>query len=187
MSLQRFSGQAQPSSHLLGLEMPPAVPEDTVSTAASALPTKLFAAVLVLTAIGTMICYTLPLRLTSVLLTNMKEAEKIYLEAHGLGLRSPTDTQTLDSLKLKVSHIVQETICNSDSWRATLCDFLRGRTFILLQCIYEVHCFEARIKTLKELAHLRAEGNLNTGTIPFPQLESGMCDGGSHSQAQLGY
>ncbi|KAF8208361.1 hypothetical protein K438DRAFT_1755049 [Mycena galopus ATCC 62051] len=156
--------------------------EETVSNAAPAMPIKVFIAVLVMIAIGRTISYILPLHLTKILLATMTESEKIYLEAYGIGLRSPADAETLDSLKRKVSSIVQETVRNSDSWRAALCDFLRGRTFILLHCIYEVHCFEARIKTLKELAHLRAEGNFDPGAIPLWQLEGGVGDGGSHSQ-----
>ncbi|KAF8208363.1 hypothetical protein K438DRAFT_2013119 [Mycena galopus ATCC 62051] len=160
--------------------MPPTIPdseEAAVSTAASALPIKSLVAFLVGTMAAMMIYYMLPLRLTNILLADMTETEKIYLEAHGMGLRSPADTETLDSLKLKVSSIVQETMRNSNSWRTALCDFLRGRTFILLHCIYVVHCFEARIKTLKELAHLRAEGNFDPGAIPLRQLEGGMDHG----------
>ncbi|KAF8208359.1 hypothetical protein K438DRAFT_2013115 [Mycena galopus ATCC 62051] len=152
---------------------PATIPEETVSNAAPAMPIKVFIVVLVLMVVGRMTYYMLPLHLTKILLAKMTETEKIYLEAHGMGLRSPVDTETLDSLKRKVSGIVQETVRNSDSWHATLYDFVQGRAFILLHCIYEVHCFETRIKTLKELGNLRAEGNFNPGAIPLQQLEGG--------------
>jgi hypothetical protein len=87
------------------------------------------------------------------------------------------------SLQLKVSAIIEETLHNSLSWRASIGDFLRGRTFTLLLCIQEVQVFETRIKVcaflpcsdslakstpqmLKE-SQLRTENNSNPRAIIF--------------------
>ncbi|KAF7366469.1 hypothetical protein MSAN_00903900 [Mycena sanguinolenta] len=122
----------------------PVLPNEIVSDVASKLPSKtlfvVLGAVLIITAIG----YMLPLQLAHVLATAMIETKKVYDAAHEMGLRSPAEAE-MDALKFRVSAIVQQTVRSSESWRATLYDFLRGRTFILLYHIYEVKSVRRRI------------------------------------------
>ncbi|KAF7366474.1 hypothetical protein MSAN_00904400 [Mycena sanguinolenta] len=141
----------------------PVIPDETVSAAASKLSNKLFIAFIAVTALATMIYYLWPSRLLTVLLAAMNETRKIYREAQEMGLSVQTE---MDSLRRKVSSVVEETRYNSGSWPTALCDFICGRTFSLLHCIYEVKRFGTHIKMLKDIAQLRTESNLPPWTIP---------------------
>ncbi|KAJ6481777.1 hypothetical protein C8R45DRAFT_1003020, partial [Mycena sanguinolenta] len=141
----------------------PVISDATVSAAASKLSNKPFIAFLVVSALATMIYYWRPSRLIAILLAAMTETRKIYREAREMGLPVQAEI-TMDTLRQKVSAMVEETQHNSESWSAAFCDFLRGRTFILLRCIDEVQSFGKHIKMLKDMAQLRTESNLS----PWP-------------------
>ncbi|KAJ6506762.1 hypothetical protein C8R45DRAFT_1175993 [Mycena sanguinolenta] len=157
--------------------MPAATLEQIDSTVnvASDFSTRTLFWVLITTLIVTLICYMAPLHLAHTLAAAMMETKKVYDAAHEMGLRSPAETE-MDALKLKVSTLVQETVQNSRSWRATVDDFLRGRTFVLLCCIYEVKRVKRQIMISKELAQLLVQffqvvylpkSQQRTCTLPF--------------------
>ncbi|KAJ6481738.1 hypothetical protein C8R45DRAFT_1075919 [Mycena sanguinolenta] len=143
----------------------PAIPQETVSTAASKLSNKYFIAFVVLAALATMLYYLRPSHLITILLAAMAETRKVYREAQEMGLPAQTE---MDTLRQKVSVMVQETRHNAESWLTALCDFLSGRTFTLLYCIYKVQSYGMHIKMLKDIAQLRSESNLP----PWPTPQS---------------
>ncbi|KAF7342003.1 hypothetical protein MVEN_01787400 [Mycena venus] len=161
----------------------PTVPEDSISAATSAFPTKALVVVFAINAIALTVHFTSPLRLITVLTACIDEAVDIYIEAHGLGLISTADTKTLHNLQLEVSAIVEQTLRNSFSWSAILRDFFQGRSFTLLRCILDVKRFETHIKILKE-SQLRTEGTLHPRAILLRRR--GLCSrsGGDQSQCR---
>ncbi|KAJ7759135.1 hypothetical protein B0H16DRAFT_1534488 [Mycena metata] len=102
--------------------------------------------------------YASPMRLTSVLVSEIAHAEQIYLDAFETGLLSTTETDILSALQFKVSTLREATLRDSISWVAVLCGLVQGRTLALLRCIREVRAFETHIEILKE-AQLRTESN----------------------------
>ncbi|KAJ6481741.1 hypothetical protein C8R45DRAFT_310979 [Mycena sanguinolenta] len=143
----------------------PAIAEQAIFTVASETPTKALVIILFATAAAASVIYSLwPSRLTPVLLSAIHETSKIYGEAYRMSLRSSNEAE-MSRLRRKVFDAVDETQRNTQTWPAALCDFLCGRTFTLLYCIYEVKSFGARITMLKEVAQLRIENNLP----PWPQ------------------
>ncbi|KAF7342004.1 hypothetical protein MVEN_01787600 [Mycena venus] len=134
----------------------PTISEDVISTVTSALPIKTLVVVLFVATFVMIVYYMSPLHLTTILTASIDEAEETYIEAHGSGLLSAAHTETLYHLQLEVSTIIEETLCNSLSWDAVLCDVLRGHLFALLRCILKVQRFEMQIKILKE-SRLRTE------------------------------
>ncbi|KAJ6481737.1 hypothetical protein C8R45DRAFT_1215566 [Mycena sanguinolenta] len=127
----------------------PSIPE-IVPNVASGLPTKTLVVVLLVTAIPIVIYYMLPLRPANIPDAAMTETKKLYDKAHKLGLRFPTERE----MDAKVYLVVNETRRDSNSWRAALYDFSRGRAFVLLYRIHEVNGVKDRIT-------LRAENDLN--------------------------
>ncbi|KAJ7814119.1 hypothetical protein B0H14DRAFT_2850909 [Mycena olivaceomarginata] len=144
----------------------PILAQEPVSALTPDLPTTASVVVLVVAVIAIVSRYMSPLRLTTILIAVLADAEETYMEAHGLGTLLAAETNALYILQLKVSAIIEETLHNSLSWRASIGDFLRGRTFTLLLCIQEVQVFETRIKMLKE-SQLRTESNSNPRAIIF--------------------
>ncbi|KAJ6481775.1 hypothetical protein C8R45DRAFT_1215598 [Mycena sanguinolenta] len=138
------------SSRLRHFKMP-ALSKEIASNAASTLSPKIVFAAFGAMIIPTVIGYMVPLQLAHVLAIAMFETKKIYDAAHEMGLRSPSETE-MDALKFKVSTIVQETVRSSESWRATLYDFLRGRTFVLLYRICEVKSVQRRISISRNMS-----------------------------------
>ncbi|KAF7366516.1 hypothetical protein MSAN_00908900 [Mycena sanguinolenta] len=125
----------------------PSIPEEIVPNVVSAaLPTKTWVDVLLVTAILAAIYYMLPLRLANDLDVTMTETKTLYDNAHKMGLRSPTETE-MDALRKEVYLLVNETRRNSDSWRAALYDFSRGRAFILHYHIHKVNGVKYDIAT----------------------------------------
>ncbi|KAJ7019782.1 hypothetical protein C8F04DRAFT_1197356 [Mycena alexandri] len=105
--------------------------------------------------------YASPMRLTDVLVAAISDLEKTYFDALDgrNSMLSASDVQTADmvnSLCLKVSVIRETTLRNSLSRRVALREFLRGRTFALLECIEEVRTLQIQIEILKE-AQLRED------------------------------
>ncbi|KAF7342031.1 hypothetical protein MVEN_01790400 [Mycena venus] len=158
----------------------PVISEEHISTLTSALPTKVFVALVVVTVAATVIYHMSPLRLVGVLITAIDKAEETYVDAHGMGLLHAAETEMLNILQLKVSAIVEETLYNSLSWQSALREFLQGRTFTLLRCISEVQMFETRIKISKE-SQLRSESNLNPRAIFLRRRGLGSRYGGGQS------
>ncbi|KAF7342032.1 hypothetical protein MVEN_01790500 [Mycena venus] len=137
----------------------PAISDEAVSAFTSALPIKVFVAVVIVTVAAMVISYMSPQHLMRSLIATIDDAEKTYLEAHSMCPLSAAETEKLYFLQFKVSTIVEETLHNSLTWQSALRDFLHGRAFILLRCIREIQMFETRIKILKE-SQLRSESNL---------------------------
>ncbi|KAJ7688311.1 hypothetical protein B0H14DRAFT_3670218 [Mycena olivaceomarginata] len=100
------------------------------------LPTTASVAVLVVAVIAMVFCYMSPLRLTTILIAVLADAEETYMETHGLGTLLAAETDALYihalilgpsvSLQLKVSDIIEETLHNSLSWRASMRRFPPG-------------------------------------------------------------
>ncbi|KAJ7043773.1 hypothetical protein C8F04DRAFT_729376 [Mycena alexandri] len=118
-----------------------------------------FAVVLAVLALGlALINYASPMRLARVLVSEIANAEQIYLEAFETGLLSTTETEMLSALQFKVSALREATLRDFLSWRTALCGLIPGRTLALLRCTRKVRAFETHIEILKE-AHLRTENN----------------------------
>ncbi|KAJ7117798.1 hypothetical protein C8R44DRAFT_791443 [Mycena epipterygia] len=147
--------------------------ETSLSLFASAPPTSttpnVTIGVLVLIMMAFIIHFASPMRLTRVSVAAISNVEKIYLEAIEAGMLSNFDVNTalmLLSLQIKISRIREETLRNSLSHFAVLCDFFKGRSFTILKCIREVHRLEVHLELLKE-EHLRDPNPLGAtiGTI----------------------
>ncbi|KAJ6481776.1 hypothetical protein C8R45DRAFT_932530 [Mycena sanguinolenta] len=95
----------------------PVIPDETVSAAASKLSNKHFIAFLVVAVLATMTYYLWPSRLITVLLAAMNETRNIYRDAQQTGLPGQIE---MDSLRRKVSLMVEETQHNSGSWPTAL-------------------------------------------------------------------
>ncbi|KAJ7117788.1 hypothetical protein C8R44DRAFT_791428 [Mycena epipterygia] len=151
--------------------------ETSLSLFASALPTStttdVTIGVLVLIMTAFIIYFSSAMHLTCVLVTAIGNVEKIYLEAIETGMLSKFDVDTawmLLSLQIKVSHIRETTLRNSLSYFGVLCDFFKGRSFTIFQCIREAHRLEVHLELLKE-EHLRDPNPLGVtiGTISLRQ------------------
>ncbi|KAJ7846641.1 hypothetical protein B0H13DRAFT_2362879 [Mycena leptocephala] len=137
----------------------PNIPEACLSILPSVLPTAgsntpIIVLVILLIAAG-IIHYVSPMRFTRLLVAAMAMAEKSYLEVLEAGLASLSDIHTaemLSALQLKVSAIREASLRSSLSIWATICEFLKGRTFSLLQCIREVQALQTQIEACPGLA-----------------------------------
>ncbi|KAJ7251407.1 hypothetical protein C8J57DRAFT_1238738 [Mycena rebaudengoi] len=80
-----------------------------------------------------------PMRLTRVLVTVMKETEKLYYDVIEAG-ELPRDAGTEELLGLqKVSEIREDSLRNSLSTWTALGDLFKGRSITLLQCRDKIH------------------------------------------------
>ncbi|KAJ6527199.1 hypothetical protein DFH09DRAFT_1328166 [Mycena vulgaris] len=113
---------------------------------------KVFLVALVLTLAACTVYYASPMRLTRILVAAIADVEKTYLEAVETGVLSKYDVHMGGTLTrcFKVSHIRETSLRNSLSHRAAFCEFIKGRTLTLLQCIGEVRGVETHIEILKE-------------------------------------
>ncbi|KAJ6581898.1 hypothetical protein B0H19DRAFT_1061394 [Mycena capillaripes] len=132
--------------------------EASLSFLQSELPTstatRMMAAALILALMAGIIHYTSPTRLTEVLVTTIHEVERSYLDAIETGVLAGSDVDTdtmLFKLQLKVSFIREATLHHSLSTRETFKEFLSGRTFKILRCIWEyLLALTRELKILKE-------------------------------------
>ncbi|KAJ7251410.1 hypothetical protein C8J57DRAFT_1474628 [Mycena rebaudengoi] len=95
-----------------------------------------------------MIYHIWPMRLTRVLVTDMKETEKLYYDAVEAG-ELPRDAGTeeeLLGLQKKVSEIREDSLRNSLSTWTALGDFFKGHSITLLQCRDEIQRFNTYIE-----------------------------------------
>ncbi|KAJ7696486.1 hypothetical protein B0H17DRAFT_1329168 [Mycena rosella] len=137
------------------------IAENSLSLITSVPPTinmnKVLVGVVVLTVAAFTIHRASPIRLTRNLVAAIADAEKTYLEALEAGVSNSElhTAERLSSLQLKVSTIHEATLCNSLSYRAAFCAFLKGHSLTVLYSIREVREFETHIEIMKE-SHLRA-------------------------------
>ncbi|KAJ7491964.1 hypothetical protein FB451DRAFT_1551424 [Mycena latifolia] len=134
------------------------VPETSLSLITSAPPTSTSTRVLIaMFSFALAACalhHTSPMRLARVLVTAITAAEKTYLEAIEDGVLPKSNVEmatTLTRLQLKVSIIREACLRHSLSHRTAICEFFKGHTIIVLQCIWEVRGFETHIEILKEV------------------------------------
>ncbi|KAJ6527200.1 hypothetical protein DFH09DRAFT_1328167 [Mycena vulgaris] len=147
--------------------------EASLSVLASTPPTsstanKVLFGVFGLTLATCIIYYASSMRLTRVLVAAIANTENTYLEALEAGVLSNSDVHTaeiMSSLQLKVSHIREESLRHSLSYRTTVSEFLKGRTLTLLQCIQEVRALETRIEILKEVQLRALDPRIGVGTV----------------------
>ncbi|KAJ6581741.1 hypothetical protein B0H19DRAFT_516739 [Mycena capillaripes] len=140
----------------------PSITEASLSLLAYEQPTSATHRIVLMAIFGliivlALIYYMSPIRLTRVLVAALVATEKIYLEALDAGLLSHADVhiaEILSCLQLKVSKIREASLRNSLSWGGALGEFFSGRTFTVLQCIWDVRILATHIEILKE-AHLR--------------------------------
>ncbi|KAJ6527245.1 hypothetical protein DFH09DRAFT_1094910 [Mycena vulgaris] len=114
---------------------------------------KVFLVALVLTLAACTVYYASPMRLTRIWVAAITDVEKTYLEGVEAGVLSKYDVHmggTLTSFQLKVLHIREPSLRNSLSYRTVFCEFIKGRTLTLLQCIGEVRGVETHIEISKE-------------------------------------
>ncbi|KAJ7140316.1 hypothetical protein C8R43DRAFT_1018311 [Mycena crocata] len=138
-----------------------AVSETSISLLASTFPplttvtaTKIVGGILLLVLGAATLHYASPARLTRVLLTAMHDTKTTYFDALDTGIISSSNdngiAERLSALEIEASTIHETTLHNSLSVRAALRDFLKGRTFDLLQCIHRVRQLHTHIEILKE-------------------------------------
>ncbi|KAJ7252502.1 hypothetical protein C8J57DRAFT_636401 [Mycena rebaudengoi] len=122
------------------------------------------ASILVL-AIACMIHHIWPMHLTRVLVTVMKETEKLYYDAVEAG-ELPRDAGTEEELLglQKVSEIREESLRNSLSTWTALVDLFQGRSITLLQCRDKIQRFNTHIEILKETQMRTHLTSTNRGT-----------------------
>ncbi|KAJ7252483.1 hypothetical protein C8J57DRAFT_1722740 [Mycena rebaudengoi] len=123
------------------------------------------ASILVL-AIACMIHHIWPMRLTRVLVTVMKETEKVFYDAVEAG-ELPRDAGTeeeLLGLQKKVSEIREDSLRNSLSTWTALGDFFKGRSITLLQCRDDIQRFNTHLEILKETQMRTHLNSTNPGT-----------------------
>ncbi|KAJ6488072.1 hypothetical protein DFH09DRAFT_1455919 [Mycena vulgaris] len=152
--MSSFSG---PALSLLASAPPP-----------SSTTSKVLLGVLGLTLAACIIHYASPLRLTRVLVAAIANAENAYLEALEASVFSNADVhmaEIMSSLRLKVSHLREESLRHSLSYRTTVSEFLKGRSFTLLQCIREVRALEAHIEILKEEQLRALDARIGAGAL----------------------
>ncbi|KAJ7289110.1 hypothetical protein C8J57DRAFT_1706029, partial [Mycena rebaudengoi] len=109
---------------------------------------SLGACILVLAALAIMFLHIWPMRLTRVLVTVMKETEKLYYDAVEAG-ELPRDASTeeeLLGLQKKVSEIREDSLRNSLSTWTALGDFFKGRSITLFQCRDEIQTFNTHLE-----------------------------------------
>ncbi|KAJ7917568.1 hypothetical protein B0H13DRAFT_2322309 [Mycena leptocephala] len=137
----------------------------------SAAPTSSMTYVIV----GVLLCLTAwmayltsPMRLAAALVDALHETEEAHLWAIEAGVLSDLDVHTkmLSNLQMKVSIIREATLYNSLSSSQVLRELIKGHSFTLLQCIWEVQGLKTRIKILKE-RQLRQLNPLGTGVTAF--------------------
>ncbi|KAJ7931664.1 hypothetical protein B0H13DRAFT_2524510 [Mycena leptocephala] len=127
------------------------LPSALPAPASTITSTAILVAPLVLAVVAGIVHYVSPPRLTRVLVVDIANVEKIYLEALETGLLSTSDINTaemLSLLQLKVSQIREASLRNSLSHSGTLREFFGGCTFTLLRCIREVRVLETHIENL---------------------------------------
>ncbi|KAJ6581733.1 hypothetical protein B0H19DRAFT_1251908 [Mycena capillaripes] len=147
-------------SHSLGpldFEMP-AIPEPPIYIVASELPNdlsiKALATIIIVIGIRIIIHYASPKRLTDILVVAMAELKKTYVKALDTGHISAFETERFNTMKCKVSTIQAETLDDSRLYLKTICGFLKGRTFTVLLCIWEVEDLERQIKFAGQIQSL---------------------------------
>ncbi|KAJ7251408.1 hypothetical protein C8J57DRAFT_1723249 [Mycena rebaudengoi] len=116
--------------------------------------------------IACMIHHIRPMRLTRVLVTDMKETEKLYydaVEAGELPRDAGTEEELLD-LQKKVSEIREDSLRTSLSTWTTLREFFQGRSITLLQCRDEIQRFNTRLEISKETQMRTHLTSTNRGT-----------------------
>ncbi|KAJ7716119.1 hypothetical protein B0H16DRAFT_1614448 [Mycena metata] len=109
--------------------------------------------------------YASPTRLMRVLSDTMRNLEKVYTDLvcmQLMGLLTADDVARLHMLQLEVSALRAQTLLHSLSWCATICEFLRGRSFKLYRCINQVRNLETRIRILEE----EYRGRCRSGSVP---------------------
>ncbi|KAJ6514968.1 hypothetical protein C8R47DRAFT_1089266 [Mycena vitilis] len=94
--------------------------------------------------------YTSPARLTAILEDAISKAKVAHDEAVEAGQISHSQKREFKTLKREVSAIKVETLRNSQSYWKSLWGFAKGRTAIVLLCIWKVRHFETDLKIQKE-------------------------------------
>ncbi|KAJ7255446.1 hypothetical protein B0H12DRAFT_532874 [Mycena haematopus] len=135
--------------------------ETEASILASALPASSLTATSIIfiafscASAAALVHYASPIRLTRILVSAIAKTEKKFLAAVETGLLSASDINTTGSmlsiLQDKASAMHEASLRSSLSWRTTLGEFLKGRTFTVLQCIREVRNLQTHIEILGEV------------------------------------
>ncbi|KAJ6581751.1 hypothetical protein B0H19DRAFT_1331338 [Mycena capillaripes] len=134
----------------------PTIPETPISIAVTSdlpnnLSIKLLVSITIVAVMAVLIHYTSPQRHMGVLVDAMAKLKKTSSDAFEAGRFSASEIETLRSLKQKFSTIQAETLDDSRSYLKTICGFLKGRTFTVLLCIWEVQDLEMHIKIILAL------------------------------------
>ncbi|KAJ7759042.1 hypothetical protein B0H16DRAFT_1534140 [Mycena metata] len=134
----------------------PSLPDGSLSILASPLSpvtsTKVMIVITGLILIVASLRYASPTRLTRVLSDAMSSLEKVYTDIVCM----------LHMLQLEVGALRAQTLLHSLSWRATIGELLKGRSFTLYRCINEVRDLETRIRILEE----EYRGRCRSGSVP---------------------
>ncbi|KAJ6581719.1 hypothetical protein B0H19DRAFT_1228986 [Mycena capillaripes] len=138
---------------------------------ASELPNNLsiFLGINTVAATAVIIHYASPKRLTGILTNAMAQLKKTSSDAFEAGRFSAPEIEKLRLLKHKVSIIQAETLDDSRSYLGTIGGFLKGRTFIVLLCIWEVRDLEIYIKIQSLTPQVSA------GAAEGPAVDNAQC------------
>ncbi|KAJ7725956.1 hypothetical protein B0H16DRAFT_1593473 [Mycena metata] len=155
--------------------MPPAFADYLpvlTSLVSAATAAKVVGAIVLLIVAVALGYYASPRRLSQVLSEAMEDVEDVYTDMISTDLFTLLSSKELEGvrstmrmLRLKVSALQAETLRNSLSWRISIGEFFKGRSFTLYRCIDEVRDFETHINILKQ----EHRGRLNmhfSATVP---------------------
>ncbi|KAJ7722982.1 hypothetical protein B0H16DRAFT_1599669, partial [Mycena metata] len=155
--------------------MPPALADYLpvlTSLVSAATAGKVVAAIVLLIIAVALGYHASPRRLTQVLSEVMEDAEDAYMDMISTDLFTFLSSNELEGvrstmrmLRLKVSALQAESLRNSLSWRISIREFFKGRSFTLFRCIDEVRDLETHINILKQ----EHRGRLNmhfSATVP---------------------
>ncbi|KAJ7716125.1 hypothetical protein B0H16DRAFT_1614464 [Mycena metata] len=145
----------------------PSLPDESLSILAFPVvtSTKVMIVITGLILIVASLRCTSPTRLTRVLSDAMSSLEKVLTTLvcmQLMGLLTADDVARLHMLQLEVGALRAQTLLHSLSWRTTICEFFKGRSFKLYRCINAVRDLETHFRILEE----EYRGRCRSGSVP---------------------
>ncbi|KAF7356437.1 hypothetical protein MVEN_00976600 [Mycena venus] len=132
---------------------------------------------------------TSPMHLTRTLVSVIHEAEGAYFSAIEDGVLSSSGTSTemrLSELQIKVSNIRETSLRNSLSNWLLLRDYFRGRSFGIIECIWESPKWLSRsILNMAQLAGAQAPHTVDEPRLGREWERAGGCVGGVGGEGRV--
>ncbi|KAJ7617328.1 hypothetical protein FB45DRAFT_872772 [Roridomyces roridus] len=111
-------------------------------------------AIAILLLVGCTLQLLSTVRLTAMLVSNMRSAEEAYFGALEIGVLDDTHTEILVQLQFRVCEIRQQTLRNSRTLVGGLRELLKGRALTIIRCIRDVKLFETEIEVSPSFCRL---------------------------------